>query len=136
MRCPSCGFDNRDAAKFCGECATRLTSVCPGCGADAVPGQRFCDECGTPMSTTPAAERPAATQEIPRQSTPVSERRVVSVLFADLVGFTPLSESRDPEAGGELFLGYFYTPRNAIARHRGPHRKSNRAAGVGAWGAP
>src|SRR4051794_41984871 len=100
MRCPSCGFDNRDAAKFCGECATRLTSVCPSCGADAVPGQRFCDECGTPISTTPAAERPAATQEIPRQSTPVSERRGGSVVFWGLFGFSPPSGARGPGGGG------------------------------------
>src|SRR3954471_1996150 len=136
MRCPSCGFDNRDAAKFCGECATRLTSVCPSCGADAVPGQRFCDECGTPISTTPPAERPAATQEIPRQSTPVSERRVVSVLFADLVGFTPLSESRDPEAVRELLSGYFDTARTVIARYGGTIEKFIGDAVMAVWGAP
>src|SRR3954452_20586078 len=136
MLCPSCGFDNREAAKFCGECATRLTSVCPSCGADAVPGQRFCDECGTPISTTPAAERPAATQEIPRQSTPVSERRVVSVLFADLVGFTPLSESRDPEAVRELLSGYFDTARTVIARYGGTIEKFIGDAVMAVWGAP
>src|SRR3954463_15179556 len=136
MRCPSCGFDNRDAAKFCGECATRLTSVCPSCGADAVPGQRFCDECGTPISTTPAAERPAATQEIPRQSTPVSERRVVSVLFADLVGFTPLSESRDPEAVRELLSGYFDIARTIVTRYGGTVEKFIGDAVMAVWGSP
>jgi uncharacterized membrane protein YvbJ len=104
MRCPACGVDNREGAKFCGDCACRLATVCPNCGVSAVPGQRFCDECAAPLT---AGSEPAireAITEIPRQ-TPVAERRVVSVLFVDLVGFTPMSESRDPEAVRELLSG-------------------------------
>ena len=38
---------------------------------------------------------------------PVAERRVTSVLFGDLVGFTPLSESKDAEEVRELLSAYF-----------------------------
>jgi class 3 adenylate cyclase len=58
--------------------------MCPACSAPAVgPDAAVCGECGKP----------------------VAERRVCSVLFADLVGFTPLSESRDPEEIRELLSG-------------------------------
>jgi class 3 adenylate cyclase len=47
---------------------------------------------------------------------PVAERRVCSVLFCDVVGFTPLAESRDPEAVRELLSRYFETARTVIGR--------------------
>ena len=53
--------------------------ICPGCGADTPDGARFCPKCGTDLHVRG------------------DERRVVTVLFADLVGFTALSEDRDPE---------------------------------------
>ncbi len=67
------------------------------------------------MTATPAA--PA--------SGPVAERRVCSVLFCDLVGFTPLSESRDPEAVRELLSEYFAVARTVIGRTAGRWRSSS-----------
>ena len=52
-------------------------------------------------------------------ASPVAERRVCSVLFCDLVGFTPLSESRDPEAVRELLSEYFVVARTVIERYGG-----------------
>ena len=57
-----------------------------------MPGANFCAECGAPLTGRSAPPSPATT----------SERRLVSVLFADLVGFTTLSEHRDPEEVREL----------------------------------
>jgi class 3 adenylate cyclase len=56
---------------------------------------------------------------------PVAERRVCSVLFCDLVGFTPLSESRDPEAVRELLSEYFAVARTVIGRYGGRWRSSS-----------
>jgi class 3 adenylate cyclase len=96
MRCPSCGHDNAPGQKFCGECGGGLAAACPSCGAENAPGQKFCGECGAPLAAVAA---PTASRE-----PPTSERRLVSVLFADLVGFTTLSESRDAEDVRELLV--------------------------------
>src|SRR4051794_40197939 len=100
--CEHCGHDNDAGAKFCNGCGASLTLLCSACGGTNPPGARFCNECGAALSgaTAPVhAEAKAADQP--------SERRLVSVLFADLVGFTPLSESRDPEEVRALLSRYF-----------------------------
>jgi class 3 adenylate cyclase len=63
----------------------------------------------------PAHPDPPATEA----ATPVAERRLVSVLFADLVGFTTLSEHRDPEEVRELLSQYFDRCRALIGRYGG-----------------
>ena len=68
--------------------------------------------------------------------TPIAERRVCSVLFADLVGFTPLSESRDPEEVRELLSGYFDTARTVIDRYGGVVEKFIGDAVMAVWGTP
>jgi class 3 adenylate cyclase/tetratricopeptide (TPR) repeat protein len=67
---------------------------------------------------------------------PVAERRVCSVLFCDLVGFTPLSESRDPEAVRELLSRYFETTRTVIGRYGGVVEKFIGDAVMAVWGTP
>ena len=59
-----------------------------------------------------------------------------SVLFADLVGFTPLAESRDPESVRELLSQYFETARTVIGRYGGVVEKFIGDAVVGLWGTP
>jgi len=103
IACPECGVENAPGRKFCGGCGSPLALSCPACGAANEPGMRFCGECGSPLGeSAPAASAPA-----PK----TAERRLVCVLFADLVGFTPLSESRDPEEVRELLSRYFDTCR-------------------------
>ena len=63
--------------------------TCPSCQADVLPGARFCADCG---------------QDLRLRG---DERRIVTVLFADLVGFTSLSETRDPEQVKNLVDGCF-----------------------------
>jgi len=67
---------------------------------------------------------------------PVSERRLVSVLFADLVGFTSFSEGRDSEEVRELQSRYFETVREIIARYGGTVEKFIGDAVMALWGAP
>ena len=128
--CPSCSTDNAAAARFCTECGTPLALVCARCGTPA-PGGRFCAECGSPLPgrTAPPGE-PAPAPE------PVSERRVTSLLFADLVGFTPLSESRDPEAVRELLSAYFDRARAVVERYGGTVEKFIGDAVCAVWGVP
>src|SRR5581483_673461 len=111
--------------RFCGQCGNALTLACAACGHVARPGERFCGACGAPLgeAAAPAPE-------------PVAERRVVSVLFADLVGFTPLSESRDPEEVRELLSRYFDTCRRLIEIYGGTVEKFIGDAVMAVWGTP
>src|SRR5918996_1178469 len=86
MRCPTCGFDNPEGFRFCGSCGSGLAQACPSCGADVPPGFRFCGVCGAALDEGLGAGEPAGTRGMP------SERRPVTVLFADLVGFSTLAD--------------------------------------------
>src|SRR5947207_10380429 len=106
VTCTSCQTVNAPGGKFCSECGTPLAFSCPSCGAAAAPTAKFCAECGTAL-----AGAPAAAPAVPQAAAPSAERRLVTVLFADLVGFTPFSESRDAEEVRELLSRYFDTAR-------------------------
>ena len=67
---------------------------------------------------------------------PVAERRVCSVLFCDVVGFTPLSEARDPEGVRELLSEYFDRARTVISRYGGVVEKFIGDAAMAVWGTP
>ena len=138
MTCPSCGTPNEPGRKFCGECGTKLAAVCAACGTPNPPTARFCGECGTPIVGSPAAAggaQPAA-GSAPPVGGPVAERRLVTVLFADLVGFTALSEGRDPEAVRELLSTYFELATDVIKRYGGSVEKFIGDAVMALWGAP
>ncbi|MFL5799517.1 MAG: ATP-binding protein [Actinomycetota bacterium] len=129
MICAMCGTENRAGRKFCSACGAALAVVCPSCGAPNEPSDRFCGECGRPIQQEAAAAEPG-------QEGPASERRLVSVLFADLVGFTALSESRDAEEVRELLTRYFDTCRRVIGRYGGIVEKFIGDAVMAVWGAP
>ena len=67
---------------------------------------------------------------------PVSERRLVSVLFADIVGFTTLSEHRAPTVMRETLSGYFERCRTVIERYGGTVEKFIGDAVMAVWGTP
>ena len=136
MRCPNCATENEAGRKFCGECGTALATVCASCGTTNPPGTKFCGECGLPLSpTSPARAQTVAPGHAPIQA-PAAERRLVSVLFADLVGFTALSESRDAEEVRELLTRYFDVSRELIGRYGGTIEKFIGDAVMAVWGAP
>ena len=126
--CQACRFENRESAKFCKECGAGLALTCSSCGATVDSGQRFCEECGASLNGAPAASPTAAATEM--------ERRVCSILFVDLVGFTPLSEARDPEEVRELLSRYFEAARTIIGRYGGVVEKFIGDAVMAVWGAP
>jgi class 3 adenylate cyclase len=133
MECSNCGTANEPGRKFCGECGARLTVACPACGTPNAPGTKFCGECGTLLA---GAEQSRNGDQPLRAHEPVAERRLVSVLFADLVGFTTLSESRDAEEVRELLTRYFDTCRELVTRYGGVIEKFIGDAVMAVWGAP
>src|SRR3954449_6312678 len=132
VRCGACGSDNSDGNRFCGQCAAALALQCPSCGAEVGSEQRFCGQCAAPLAATSTAQVAVPTQPGGSQS----ENRQGSVLFVDLVGFTTLSESRDPEDVRELLSKYFDTTRTIIARYGGVVEKFIGDAVMAVWGAP
>jgi len=128
--CSSCGTENEPSRKFCGECGSPLTRVCPSCGSPNAPSVKFCGECGTALTAQTPSPGVAVAEP------PTAERRLVSVLFADLVGFTTLSESRDPEEVRDLLSRYFETSRRVIARYGGTVEKFIGDAVMAVWGTP
>jgi class 3 adenylate cyclase/tetratricopeptide (TPR) repeat protein len=105
---------------------------CPTCGASNTPGVKFCGDCGTDLRTV----SPATAALTGSRDAPTAERRLVSILFADLVGFTPLSESRDPETVRELLHRYFATATQIIESYGGTIEKFIGDAVMAVWGAP
>src|SRR5689334_6897408 len=103
MKCPECGQECREGAKFCRKCGTRFDLVCPSCGTPAEPDSSFCEECGEPLTSAPPPTRratapaSAAPAPAPESYTPKhlaeriltsrtaleGERKQVTVLFAD-----------------------------------------------------
>ena len=134
MICPTCAAPNADTAKFCTECGGPLDARCPACGTPHRPSQRFCAECGAalaaPAAVVPSGDGPAAYHG------DVAERRLVTVLFADLVGFTTLSERRDAEEVRDLLSRYFATCRRLIGLYGGTVEKFIGDAVMAVWGTP
>jgi len=126
--CPACESRNREGRKFCAECGASLASPCPSCGTANEPGERFCGECGRALE-------PGATPV--QAATPSGvERRLVSVLFADLVGHTALAEQRDVEDVRELLSRYAGVARTIVERYGGEVEKFIGDAVMAVWGTP
>src|SRR5215210_3810099 len=89
MNCAACGTENPAGAHFCMSCGVALERRCASCGTPAPAAARFCMTCGAALD---GAAAPAAAP-----SAPPEERRQVTVLFADLSGYTAFAEGMDPE---------------------------------------
>jgi len=105
------------------------------------PGAKFCGTCGTNLGGAPAADETtraaaSASATVAPPDATTTERRVVSVLFADLVGFTTLSASRDPETVREIQSRYFERTKEIIGRYGGLIEKFIGDAVMALWGAP
>src|SRR5437763_4895197 len=95
-------------------------TVCPKCGQENPDGFRFCGRCGAALAAEHARE----------------ERKVVTVLFTDLVGFTGRSERLDPEDVRAILSPYYAQMRNEIERHGGTVEKFIGDAVMAVFGAP
>lgn len=129
MKCSSCGFENKEGAKFCAECGNKSGLKCPSCGSGAEEGEKFCTECGHDLRT--AFETLSVDYSEPQTYTPKSvankiltshkkiegERKVVTVFFADVAGFTSLSEKLDAEDVHNIMDDCFKIILDEIHRH-------------------
>lgn len=135
LQCLNCGTENRAQARFCHACGTDLAITCPN-GHDVAPGFRFCDTCGEPVASSERVSAPRPAPSVHPRQEPRAERRLVSVLFVDLVGFTSLSENRDAEEVRDLLTRYFDISRQIISRYGGTVEKFIGDAVMAVWGSP
>jgi class 3 adenylate cyclase len=135
MTCPTCGNGVAAGQKFCAECGTALAVPCPGCGSPNPPDHRFCPDCGLALQVPDGVVSRAEATRLPPGRLEAPERRFVSVLFADLVGFTPFSEHRDPEDVRAMLTAYFERSRAIVERFSGTVDKFIGDALMAVWGA-
>ena len=96
MQCPRCQANNSDERRFCGECGSALPVTCRGCGFQNQPPAKFCGGCGAPLTHAEGEEIERPSPE-PLVAVPSGERRPVTIFFADLAGYTQLSNALDAE---------------------------------------
>jgi class 3 adenylate cyclase/tetratricopeptide (TPR) repeat protein len=130
MHCPQCQFANRDDASFCEECGAKLEQACPACRSVVPLGRKFCGHCGQSLT---AAAPPALKYASPQTYTPKhlaekiltsksameGERKGVTVVFADVSGFTAMSERLDPEEVHEIMDRAFAVILDAVHHFEG-----------------
>jgi len=119
MECQRCQFENRQGAKFCFKCGTKLELKCCQCGKRLPSAAVFCDESG--FSLPVASETTPIDYSMPHSYTPKyladkilttrssieGERKLVTVLFADVANYTAMAERLDPEEVHEIVNGCF-----------------------------
>src|SRR5205823_3731714 len=119
--CPACGAESPADARFCASCGTPFAAACPSCGAELPAAARFCPSCGATIQAGPAAGE---------------ERKLVTVLFADVTGSTALGERLDPERLREIMTSYFEAMREEIEAEGGTVEKFIGDAVMAAFGVP
>ena len=108
MKCPGCGQENPEQARFCAHCGAKLAEACRHCGARVSPHARFCSECGAEVDRIPSAvsRESALRRLVPKEyaerllgtrGQPPAERRTITILFSDVKGSTAMAEALDPE---------------------------------------
>jgi len=115
--------------RFCGRCGSPLLRKCPSCAAGVDLTAEACPNCAADLD-------PAARGLPPAGGAPREERRVVTILFVDLTGFTSLGERLDPEDLRALQQRYFDTVARAIRRRGGVVEKYIGDAVMAVFGAP
>jgi class 3 adenylate cyclase len=120
--CLNCGSDNAADARFCAACGSPLAVACSVCGSPIPPDARFCPSCGTPVDVATSAGS--------------EERKVVSILFADVTGSTALGEQLDPERFRQVMQAYAQAMREEIEAEGGTVEKFIGDAVMAAFGVP
>src|SRR5262245_17896631 len=90
MICPHCGASVAANRKFCGDCGTALPWQCSACGSENPADKRFCGDCGVARGIAPQSSQVATVGPLP-------ERRLLTVMYVDLVGSTAIGQRLDPE---------------------------------------
>ena len=131
MTCPRCQASSREGARFCEQCGARLARACASCGAEVAAEARFCGGCGAALTAgAPAAgsrfgdpqsytPKHLADKILTTRSQLEGERKLVTVLFADVKGSMELLADRDPEEARRILDPVLERMMEAIHRYEG-----------------
>src|SRR5712692_2889832 len=148
MRCAQCQHDNREGAKFCEACGSKLELVCSACGTVLRLGAAFCDNCGTRLGEGEKAKRGKGEKEngqsglrtadpglwtpphlaeriraeqaaMEARGATEGERKTITALFADIKDSTALIEDLDPEEARHLIDPALALMMEAVHRYEG-----------------
>ena len=137
MKCPKCQYENPPNARFCMECGGKLDNVCPKCGAKLPPEAKFCMECGAKIAeavptvaVVPTLEKvhiqsqnwipdALAQKYLAAEQQLTGENRLITALFADISGFTPLSATKSSESIFSMVQDCFKQLVSIVAKYEG-----------------
>src|SRR5262245_19280229 len=164
MICLTCHSANEDDARFCEQCGQPLHITCPACGSPATASARFCRRCGQPLLPSPGPASVAAATAVPLPSPPslderldqlqrylpahladkilanrgrlAGERKLVTVLFADIAGYTTLSTQVGEEALFTLMDELYELLIHEVHRYEGTVNELTGDGLVAFFGAP
>ncbi len=148
MKCPECQTENPENKRFCCECGAKLLRVCPQCGSEILLGEKFCGECGHDLKKP--KEAPPIDYSQPQSYTPKfladkilttrssieGERKLVTVLFADVANYTTISEKLDPEEVHRIMDGCFKILMDEIHKYEGTINQFTGDGIMALFGAP
>ena len=148
MKCPKCQYENPDNKKYCRKCGADLLYHCPQCGSEVLADDLFCGDCkydllkdkpkpdidyAQPQSYTP---KHLADKILTSRSSLEGERKIVTVLFADVANYTSLSEKLDPEEVHQIMDGAFIILMDVIHKHEGTINQFTGDGIMALFGAP
>jgi class 3 adenylate cyclase/tetratricopeptide (TPR) repeat protein len=148
MECPKCQFHNREGMRFCEKCGAEMEFDCPNCGAKIPLDRQFCGECGhnlresqepppidysEPQSYTPKF---LADKILTTRSSIEGERKLVTVLFADVANYTSMAEKLDPEEVHQIMDGCFKILMDEIHKYEGTINQFTGDGVMALFGAP
>jgi class 3 adenylate cyclase/tetratricopeptide (TPR) repeat protein len=158
MECRQCGHANRSEARFCEDCGASLARQCPNCRQEVRPEAKFCDQCGYALAAVAPGDQSAPLRDaiidrfharlpdytpkhltekiLASKSAMEGERKQVTVLFADIAGFTAMAERLDPEEVHLLMDGCFARLTEAVHRYEGTVNQYTGDGIMALFGAP
>jgi len=148
MKCPKCQYENREGAIYCLKCGNKLEIKCPKCTHSLPPEALFCDKCG--FNLKESLEPSTIDYEKPRSYTPKyladkilttrssleGERKIVTVLFADVANYTSMSEKLDPEEVLQIMDGAFKIMMDETHKYEGTINQFTGDGIMAIFGAP
>ena len=148
MKCPQCQTENPESKKFCRTCGGKLVKTCPQCGSEILPDDTFCGDCGHDLRKP--TEMPRIDYAHPESYTPKhlaekilstrsaiqGERKLVSVLFADVANSTAMFEKIDPEDVHGIMDGCFRVLMDEVHRYEGTINQFRGDGIMALFGAP